>query len=89
MLDLFHTSNSNLASFGGRGMRVLTDGQSLPAGEVGYAILALDNTTLVATLDNEIGDTNFSRTLYTGIMLYSNNITEVTVGTGTVVVYLK
>lgn len=87
-LDLFHTTNANVAAFGGRGLRVLSDGQSLAAGEVAYAVLALDNTSLIATLDNEIGDTSFSSTLFAGIMFYSN-ITALTVGTGTIIAYLK
>lgn len=87
-LDVFNATGANVAAFGGRGVRVLSDGQSLPAGEVAYAVLGLDNTTLVATLDNEIGDSSFSGTVFAGIMFYST-MTEITVGTGTLVAYLK
>ena len=87
-LDVFNTTGANVAAFGGRGVRVLTDGQSLPAGEVAYSVLAIDNTSIIATVDNEVGDTSISVTLFAGIMIYSN-MTELTVGSGTLLCYLK
>jgi hypothetical protein len=88
MIDVFNTTGANVAAFGGRGLRLLTDGQSLPVGEEAYALLALDNTIVTATLNNEIGDNSFSTTLFAGIMVYSN-ITALTVGTGILICYLK
>jgi hypothetical protein len=88
MIDVFNVTGANVAAFGGRGFRLLADGESLPAGEVAFGVLALDNTTFVATVDNEIGDTSLSTTLFAGIMAYGT-FTAVTVGGGRLMCYLK
>lgn len=87
-LDIFYTSNANVASFGGRGIKVLADGESLASGDECYAVLALDNTTLLADLTNDLGDSTLSTTLFAGIMVYSN-FSNVQVLTGNLLCYLK
>ena len=87
-LDAFYGTNSNIMSLGGNGLRVLLTGETLAANEIGYAILALDNSTIECTLDNPKGDSNISTSLAAGIMLYTT-MTSVDVLDGQVVVYLK
>ena len=87
-LDAFYSNNSNIMGLGGNGFRTLLSGESLPAGEVGYAILALDNSIVDCVMDNPKGDSTLSTGLPAGIMLYGT-FTAVDVLDGQMVVYLK
>jgi hypothetical protein len=87
-LDLFYNNNANIAAFGGNGFRILNAGDSLPAGEVAYALLSLDNAVVETVCDNHKGDTALDAILYSGIMVYGNFI-SVTVSEGTLMAYLK
>ena len=87
-LDFFYGTNANIASFGGNGVRLLTVGESLPAGDVAFAVLSLDNAVIESTLNNPKGDTSLDTILFSGIMVYSE-FTAITVTDGTILAYLK
>jgi hypothetical protein len=87
-LDFFYGTNANIASFGGNGVRLLNVGESLPAGDVAFAVLSLDNAVIESTVNNPKGDTSLDTILFSGIMVYSE-FTAITVTDGTILAYLK
>lgn len=89
MADLYYTSEFQKLSFGDKGLRVLSTGDTSTSGESFCAIQAMEGSTISCDIDTTGGDTSLtSLFLSTGQVIYGN-FDDVNVTTGKVIAYIR